>query len=252
MFYKYSFQIVAVVMLLLNSMSCDVSTETPREKRILVIQSYEKHFSPYKEMKNILSGEFHDKGIQAAVYSFYLDCEQFSEKQQKQKIFNKLEELSSWKPDIILVNDDPALNALIACGHPTVKSIPVVFMGINYPNTSLIKKYPNITGFYDKPDFRTNIQLIKRLIGNCIVIRVTDESLQDNRIFGEMNKQIKDICALNNIYSTNRVRLSGKNGISIANIPKIKPDSMYISTLNAKSTSALIKGFGENYYSKFA
>ncbi len=250
MFYKYSFQIVAVVMLLLNSMSCDVSTETPREKRILVIQSYEKHFSPYKEMKNILSGEFHDKGIQAAVYSFYLDCEQFSEKQQKQKIFNKLEELSSWKPDIILVNDDPALNALIACGHPTVKSIPVVFMGINYPNTSLIKKYPNITGFYDKPDFRTNIQLIKRLIGNCIVIRVTDESLQDNRILGEMNKQIKDICALNNIYSTNRVRLSGKNGISIANIPKIKPDSMYISTLNAKSTSALIKGFGENYYNK--
>lgn len=201
-------------------------------------------------MKKILSDDLHKKGIQATVYSLYLDCEQFSEKQLKQKMFNKLNELSDWKPDVILVNDDPALNAFIACGHPDVKSIPVVFMGVNYPNIPIIEKHPNLTGFYDQPDYRTNIRLIQRLIGNCIVIRVTDETLQDNLILAEMNRQIEDICPVNNIYSTDRLRLSGKNGISIADVPKIKPDSMYVSTLNAKSTPALIKGFGENYYNK--
>lgn len=250
MFYKYFIRVFTGVILLLIAISCDRSAGVSREKRILLIQSYEKHFPPYRKMKKILSADLTQKGIQATVYSFFLDCEQFSLKQQKQKIFMKLNELSSWKPDIILVNDDPALNALIESGHPAVKSVPVVFMGINYPNVPLLEKYSNITGFYDKPDYRTNIQLIERLIGNCIVIRVTDETLQDQQILEEMNRQIKDICAVNNIYSPDRVRLSGKNGISITDLPKIKPNSMYISTLNAQSTSALLKGFGENYYNK--
>lgn len=230
--------------------SCDRSTGASPEKRILLIQSYEKHFPPYKKMKKILSADLTKKGIRATVYTFYLDCEQLSVKQQKQKTFKKLTELTSWKPDLILVNDDAALDAFIASGHPLANSLPVVCMGINYPNRPLLEKYPNITGFYDRPDFRTNIRLIQRLIGNCIVIRVTDGTLQDQRIIEEMNRQVNDICAVNNIYSPDRVRLSGKNGISLTDVPKIKPDSMYISTLDARSTSALIKGFGENYYNK--
>ena len=37
--------------------------------------------------------------------------------------------------------------------------------------------------------------------------------LQDNMMLADMNAQIQDICAVNNIYSLDRVRLSGKNGI---------------------------------------
>lgn len=201
-------------------------------------------------MKEIMSANLRRKGIHASVYSFYLDCEQYSEKQQRQKLFSKLNELSIWNPDIILVNDDQALNALTSSRHPFVKSIPIVFMGVSYPNIPIIQKYPNMTGFYDKPDYRGNIELIRRLVGNCIVIRVSDDSLQDNMMLADMNAQIKDICAVNNIFSLDRVRLSGKNGISISDIPKIELDTMYISTLNTKSANALIKGFGENYYNK--
>ena len=75
-------------------------------------QSYEKHFPAYEKMKEIMSSDLRKKGIHASVYSFYLDCEQYSEKQQRQKLFKKLNELSTWNPDIILVNDDQALNAL--------------------------------------------------------------------------------------------------------------------------------------------
>ena len=215
-----------------------------------MIQSYEKHFPAYEKMKEIMSSDLRKKGIHASVYSFYLDCEQYSEKQQRQKLFKKLNELSTWNPDIILVNDDQALNALISSRHPLAKSIPVVFMGVSYPNIPIIRKYPNMMGFYDKPDYKRNIELIRRLVGNCIVIRVSDDTFQDNMMLADMNAQIQDICAVNNIYSLDRVRLSGKNGISISDIPKIKPDTMYISTLSTKSANALIKGFGENYYNK--
>ena len=247
---KRLFGIISIIFLFVTCISCKSSTDLSEEKRILVIQSYEKHFPAYEKMKEIMSSELRKKGIHASVYSFYLDCEQYSEKQQRQKLFKKLNELSTWNPDIILVNDDQALNALISSRHPLAKSIPVVFMGVSYPNIPIIRKYPNMTGFYDKPDYKRNIELIQRLVGNCIVIRVSDDTFQDNMMLADMNAQIQDICAVNNIYSLDRVRLSGKNGISISDIPKIKPDTMYISTLSTKSANALIKGFGENYYNK--
>ena len=247
---KRLFGIISIIFLFVTCISCKSSTDLSEEKRILVIQSYEKHFPAYEKMKEIMSSELRKKGIHASVYSFYLDCEQYSEKQQRQKLFKKLNGLSTWNPDIILVNDDQALNALISSRHPLAKSIPVVFMGVSYPNIPIIRKYPNMTGFYDKPDYKRNIELIRRLVGNCIVIRVSDDTFQDNMMLADMNAQIQDICAVNNIYSLDRVRLSGKNGISISDIPKIKPDTMYISTLSTKSAYALIKGFGENYYNK--
>ena len=247
---KRLFGIISIIFLFVTCISCKSSTDLSEEKRILVIQSYEKHFPAYKKMKEIMSSDLRKKGIHASVYSFYLDCEQYSEKQQRQKLFKKLNELSTWNPDIILVNDDQALNALINSRHPLAKSIPVVFMGVSYPNIPIIRKYPNMMGFYDKPDYKRNIELIRRLVGNCIVIRVSDDTFQDNMMLADMNAQIQDICAVNNIYSLDRVRLSGKNGISISDIPKIKPDTMYISTLSTKSANALIKGFGENYYNK--
>ena len=247
---KRLFGIISIIFLFVTCISCKSSTDLSEEKRILVIQSYEKHFPAYEKMKEIMSSDLRKKGIHASVYSFYLDCEQYSEKQQRQKLFKKLNELSTWNPDIILVNDDQALNALISSRHPLAKSIPVVFMGVSYPNIPIIRKYPNMMGFYDKPDYKRNIELIRRLVGNCIVIRVSDDTFQDNMMLADMNAQIQDICAVNNIYSLDRVRLSGKNGISISDIPKIKPDTMYISTLSTKSANALIKGFGENYYNK--
>lgn len=201
-------------------------------------------------MKKILSEQLQEKNIRAEIHSFYLDCEKNPEKRQKLLLFEKLTELSSWNPDIILTFDDQALNILLTCNHPSVKKIPVVFTGVNYPNIPFIQKYPNITGFHDKPDYKTNIKLIEQLIGKCIVVRVSNNQYIDQVILEDMDTQIKDICKVNDLYSPDRIRISGKNGISLDNKKKIKPDAMYISTINGKSTQSLIKGLGENYYNK--
>lgn len=201
-------------------------------------------------MKDILADRLQEKGVQAEIYSYYLDCEQNLEKKQKANLFEKLNKLSDWQPDIIMTFDDQALNTLLTCNHPCIDTIPVVFSGVNYPNVSFIQKHPNITGFHDKPDYKTNLKLIERLIGKCIVVRVTDNQEIDRIIQEDMDEQVKDISKSNNLNSTDRIRISGKNGISLDNKKKIEPDAMYISTINGKSTRSLVKGLGENYYNK--
>ena len=130
---KRLFGIISIIFLFVTCISCKSSTDLSEEKRILVIQSYEKHFPAYEKMKEIMSSDLRKKGIHASVYSFYLDCEQYSEKQQRQKLFKKLNELSTWNPDIILVNDDQALNALISSRHPLAKSIRSCLWGLVIP-----------------------------------------------------------------------------------------------------------------------
>ena len=238
--------LILVLFCILNG-SCN---QTTPHKHILIIQSYETGRPAYKKMKNIFAEQLRKRDIHAEVHTLYLDCTKKTEKKQKLTIYEELNTLSSWTPDVILTCDDPALNALLTCDHPSVKTTPIVFTGANYPNEPFIQKLPNITGFHDKPDYKTNVELIEQLIGKCIVVRVTDDIYADKIILADMDEQIKDICKANNIFSPDRIRLSGKRGTSIPKEKKIIPDAMYISTINGKSTRSLIKGLGENYYNK--
>ncbi len=239
--------IFSISLLCILYSSCN---RTAPQKHILIIQSYEAGFPAYKEFKKVFADQLQKRNIQAEVHSLYLDCTNKTEKRQKLIIYDKLNTLSSWKPDIILACDDQALNSLLTCDHPSIKTTPIVFTGANYPNESFIQRLPNITGFRDKPDYKTNIELIEQLIGKCIVVRVTDDPYADQVRLTDMNQQIKDICKANNLFSTERIRISGKRGTSLPNGKKIMPDAMYISTVNGKSTRSLIKGLGENYYNK--
>lgn len=222
----------------------------PGRKHILLIQSYEASFPSYPAMNTMLASRLKEKQIKADIFSVYLDSEQNPEKQQQRTIYATLDTLQGWKPDLILVNDDAALNALLISGHPAVDTLPVVFMGAEYPNFPQLYKKPNITGFYNKPDYRTNVKLIDYLIGKCIIVRVSDDTWFDKQILHTMDEQIGDLSSSNDIFSPARVRISGKNGLSLSGLPKIRPETMYVTTLNARSARSLIKGVGENYYNK--
>ncbi|RHJ87618.1 HAMP domain-containing sensor histidine kinase [Parabacteroides sp. AM08-6] len=239
---------VAIILYLLGTLTaCTTGTI---KKQILFIQSYEAGFPVYDKTKKMLAANLNQRQIAADIYMFYLDALQNPVKNQRLNIYNELEKFSSRNLDLILVNDDEALEALLTSKHPALDSLPIVFMGVNYPNISQIQKYPNITGFHDKPDYKTNIRLIEQLIGKCIVVRIMDNTLVDKLIVEDMDEQIKDICPTNDIFSPDRVRLSGKPGTFLANIPKIHPKSTYISTIDAQCARSIMEGTGENYYNK--
>lgn len=93
-------------------------------------------------MKNIFAEQLQERDIHAEVHTLYLDGTKKTEKKQKLTIYEELNRLSSWNPDIILTCDDPALNALLTCDHPSVKTTPIVFTGANYPNVPFFKNSP--------------------------------------------------------------------------------------------------------------
>lgn len=225
-------------------------TKDTVKKNILFIQSYEANFPIYPQTKKILASELNQKQITADIHIYYLEAQQNPVKNRRLNIYKELEKFSDKHLDLILANDDEALDALLTCKHPLTDSIPVVFMGVNYPNISHIQKYPNITGFHNKPDYKTNIRLIEQLIGTAIVVRIVDNTFMDKLITEDMDEQLKDVCPPNNIFSPDRVRLSGKAGVFLSNTPKIHPDKMYISTIDAQSARSFMKGTGENYYTR--
>lgn len=241
----YSLLIILYFLCLLTA-----CTQDTMKKNILFIQSYEANFPIYNQTKKILASELNQKQIAAKIHIYYLEALQNPIKNSRLNIYKELEKFSDSPLDLILVNDDEALNALLTCKHPALDSIPVVFMGVNYPDISQLHKYPNITGFRNKPDYKSNIQLIEQLIGKAIVVRIVDNTLTDKLITEDMDEQLKDICPANNIFSPDRVRLSGKAGFFLSNTPKIHPDNMYISTIDAQSARSFMKGTGENYYNR--
>ena len=146
--YRYLFLLLLPLFLLVAN-SCERSTT---EKRILIVQSYEPDFQAYKDIEEAFKKGFQKEGIPASIFTFYLNCEAYQSPEEKQRIYTELNTLSLWKPDIIIVNDDQATYSLLACEHPLLDSVPIVFTGVNYPNIPLIQKYPNVSGFWDKPD----------------------------------------------------------------------------------------------------
>lgn len=131
------------------------------------------------------------KKINPKIHTFYLDCEQYLDSAEIARMYNYIDSIKEIKPDIILVNDDQACYSLLACGHPYLKEIPIVFAGVNYPNWSLLKKYPNLTGLHDKQDFIKNIEFIHKLFGVLQIQIPCDRTILGRKSFNDFWQQIQ-------------------------------------------------------------
>lgn len=150
---------------LLGAIGLIACHSTGLQPKVLVIHSYEPEYTGYKDIEKKIMQAFEKKGTQPDIRHFYLDCERFLEKEEKQRMYNFLDTIASWQPEVIWVNDDQATYSLLACNHPVVEKIPIVFTGVNCPNWALIKRYPNVTGWWDKLEYIPLIHMIDRLFG---------------------------------------------------------------------------------------
>lgn len=79
----------------------------------------------------------------------------------------------------------------ISLRTPYLKEIPIVFAGVNYPNWSLLKKYPNVTGLHDKQDFIKNIEFIHKLFGVLQIQIPCDRTILGRKSFNDFWQQIQ-------------------------------------------------------------
>ena len=118
---------------------------------LLIIHSFDNSLSDYPRFNHLVTEVLKKEKIQANIQIFYLDCDAYDKDGEIQRINNYLDTISM-KPDIILVTDDQATYSLLASKHSIVKTTPVVFSGVNFPNWDLLEQYSTVTGIWDNPN----------------------------------------------------------------------------------------------------
>ena len=187
--YTHKYLVLAISTFLVSLLT--LGCQDKEEKKVVLIHSFEQKKDTYPIFNEVLKQTFNKQKINPEIHTFYLDCEQYLDSAEISRMYNYIDSIKEIKPDIILVNDDQACYSLLACGHPYLKEIPIVFAGVNYPNWSLLKKYPNVTGLHDKQDFIKNIEFIHELFGVLQIQIPCDRTILGRKSFNDFWQQIQ-------------------------------------------------------------
>lgn len=158
--------------------------------KVLVVHSYEADYAAYPDFDRMIDQEFRSEGISADIRTFYLNCEQYRASAEETRMYLYMDSISAWKPDLILVYEDQATYTLLTCKHPYTATVPIVFAGVNFPNRPLINQYPLATGFWDKPDYLTNVRLMEQILGKISIYMLHDKTHLDEQIKKEVKTQL--------------------------------------------------------------
>lgn len=118
---------------------CTACTSEPQERsvKMLVVHSFKKNLVCYPDMNRMIVEDMRQKGVNPEMQVYYLNCDALGEKEELAAIYQYIDTMKV-KPAIILTTDDPATYSLLACRHPFLKKIPIVFTGVNFPNWNLL------------------------------------------------------------------------------------------------------------------
>ena len=237
---RYIYLFWGLLFLLISLVGCQ-SNLTSKHK-VLVIQSYEPNYSGYIKIEYDLKNAFEKQNVDVELHSFYLDCDSYPENEEKARVYNFLDSVAIWNPEIILVYDDQATYSLMACKHPLVKQVPIVFAGVNFPNWALIKEYPNATGLWDKPEFLKTAKMIEELLGYMKINLWIDNTFLGKQAKSNFLEEIENI-SIDEIDQF-RFILKPNGGFDIAKDSSLykpldtKPNQSFFMLFNSRESSA--------------
>ena len=174
---------------LVYSQCVDLSNK--KSINLLLVHSFDNGLPDYPRFNKLLEEHLSGAKLPVRTTIFYLDCDAYDKEDEEARIYSCLDTISA-KPDIILVCDDQATYSLLACGHPLLKKVPIVFSGVNFPNWDLLKQYPNVTGIWDNPNYRENIQMIEELMGIKRIRFFYDKTYNGKRVIERLAEQYEN------------------------------------------------------------
>lgn len=151
------------------------------KRSILVFHSYENKGEEGAPFRWYMEREFSKQGINAEVHHVYLDRVHRTESNLERNLFSYLLDSiqNIWKPEVILVNDDPAYRMLLSDRRDRIyREIPVVFSGVNLLIPDTLQEHENFTGFEDRIDYARNLELVHQITKDPNIIIELD-SLPD-------------------------------------------------------------------------
>ena len=104
-------------------------------------------------------------------------------------------DIARWKPEVILLNDDPIVDWLLKKEHPdsVFLNTPVVFAGVNsLLSDSVQKKFSLMTGFEARIDLGRNIEELMRMGRSQNVVIELDYGEGDDRLRAQFEDELQD------------------------------------------------------------
>lgn len=186
--YSTSFLVMVLVFLIVGSENLFAENN---KSKILIVHSYNQGYASYPNLNKMIMDNLKQEGIEADFRIFYLDCDRYSEDEEIKRTYELMETMGTWKPDLIMVNDDQATYSLLCSDHPILRTIPIVFCGVHYPNWNVLNKYSEITGFWDKPDYMKTISMVERIMGKMRIRLLYDNTYLGKQAIKEVAEQFK-------------------------------------------------------------
>ena len=159
-----------------------------------VIFSQEKGDASYDDIREALEDQFDKLGDKVSISYSYLCCERWDhdhEVAEAKRILNK--EVDQANTDLLITIGDQASYSVMITGTDIVKTLPVVFGGVLYPNQKLLDKFPNYTGFRDSVDVVANIHASYTLTRNYATYTLLDATYLDKCTRRLINEQISGV-----------------------------------------------------------
>jgi PAS domain S-box-containing protein len=172
------------VILLIISLSVFLSgaaaenTSTPPKKRVLILNSYHKGLSWTDNIVHGIEAELKADGREIEIYSEYMDTKRYPGKEHYRNLYETYSyKFKKYKFDIVIVNDNNALNFVIKYHGEIFPDTPVVFCGINNFQESMLTGLSLFTGVVEEIDISGTLELALALHPDTErVVSINDET----------------------------------------------------------------------------
>ena len=190
---KWMVIVMTVMMLALSGCHHD-RRYLGRMHSVVVFHSWADRGEEGERFRATMEEAFDFYGSHARVHHIYLDMLSHTAEDIDRNFWAVYRDsLRVWKPEVILLNDDPAMAWMLKGKHDDVfRKIPVVFAGINNLNTDVLQDYMNITGFVDQIDVVKACEMITKLTGEKTVMVELDNYAHDRLIRETIRRELAE------------------------------------------------------------
>ena len=157
----------------LSLISCQINVNNHKGPghTVLVLHSYNDMGQEGSYFRSYMEERFRHHGVNVDIHHIYLDLihkENPFVNEDGEDLF--VETILSYKPDVLLINDDLAFHYIMEKEDALLKTVPSVFAGVS-ASTFQHQDYPLLTGWRDPVDLAANCNLYRNLNypGNPIV-----------------------------------------------------------------------------------
>ena len=198
---KTFYKILSLLLLVAGSLLMVINCQHTANYNVLVIHSFGKDFPNYPEFNQLIESEFRRQGEPVNLSIHYLDCERRNHPEEISFMNDVINQITpGHKPDLIIPVGDQATYSLLIAHHPLVHKIPVMFLGVEFPNKNVIESYDNLTGVTDSLEVLENLNVVREVLGKRHVFTMMERRLLDLKMLDECNKQLDNVpYVLNNM-----------------------------------------------------